>query len=344
MSVPTSAACVGPGVSGSCRWMTSGAKPRSASRVRAAAMWFDVIGAIDPLLGNRRVGPMVVTPVSGGGPSHGAMTRVSQPTRPSARASPRTWPCTPPKIDNEYGHTSATRNGSITPALRLSFGRSLRLVPRRPPSLRLSLVARYGSSLAAHARSVSHWSLATARPSPPTLAPSLIGRSLRLVPRRPRSLRLSLGARYGSSRAAHARSVSHWSIAGPVRLHQQPLVGRGADEGLHRTDHRLGDALDVGAEATLALGGDRRGDAPHVEAVGREEGRTRQQLRAGAERERGRSARHGGGLAEEVDGDTVAHEVTIAQEAHDAVGSQGPRHVGSGVRAERDDLEPDALT
>ena len=76
-SVPTSAAWVGPGVSGSCRWTTSGAKLRSASRVRAAARWFDVMGAIEPLLGKRRVGPTVVMPGSGGGPSHGAITRIS---------------------------------------------------------------------------------------------------------------------------------------------------------------------------------------------------------------------------------------------------------------------------
>ena len=47
-----------------------------------------MIGAIEPLLGNRRDGPTVVIPGSGGGPSHGAITRVSTPARRSARGEP----------------------------------------------------------------------------------------------------------------------------------------------------------------------------------------------------------------------------------------------------------------
>ena len=46
----------------------------------------------------RRAGwrPSGVTPASGGGPSHGASTRTSWPMVRMVRASPSTWPCTPP--------------------------------------------------------------------------------------------------------------------------------------------------------------------------------------------------------------------------------------------------------
>ena len=75
--------------------------PQRFECARAATRWFDVIGAIEPLLGKRRDGPTVVIPGSGGGPSHGAITRVSTPARRRARASPSTWPWTPPNTDNE---------------------------------------------------------------------------------------------------------------------------------------------------------------------------------------------------------------------------------------------------
>ena len=67
-----------------------------ASRVRLAIALFELIGEIDPFDGNRTVGPRLVTPGTGGGPSVGASTRASKPWARSARASPSTWPCTPP--------------------------------------------------------------------------------------------------------------------------------------------------------------------------------------------------------------------------------------------------------
>ena len=66
-------------------------------------------GATDPLLGTRVLGPTVVMPGSGGGPSHGAMIRASTPWARRARASPSTCACTPPKSDSEYGHDNITR-------------------------------------------------------------------------------------------------------------------------------------------------------------------------------------------------------------------------------------------
>src|SRR5712692_7450073 len=67
------------------------------------------MGATEPLLGTRVVGPTVVIPGSGGGPSHGARTRASTPKPRSARASPSTCAWTPPNNDNEYGQDSMTR-------------------------------------------------------------------------------------------------------------------------------------------------------------------------------------------------------------------------------------------
>ena len=70
---------------------------RSASSVRSDASFCAcAIGEIEPLLTKRTLGPTEVTPGSGGGPSHGPMTRASTPSVRSARASPSTWPCTPP--------------------------------------------------------------------------------------------------------------------------------------------------------------------------------------------------------------------------------------------------------
>ena len=93
-----------PGENGSCRCTTSGSNERSASSVRLATALPDVIGAIDPFDGNRNVGPRLMIPGSGGGPSDGAKIRASTPDRRSARARPSTWSCTPPYTDSEYGH------------------------------------------------------------------------------------------------------------------------------------------------------------------------------------------------------------------------------------------------
>ncbi len=106
--VPTSAAWLGPGESGSWRWSTSGWNVRSASIVRRATARPLAMGATEPLLGTRVLGPTVVMPGSGGGPSHGATMRASTPSSRSARARPSTWPCTPPNSVSEYGHDSMT--------------------------------------------------------------------------------------------------------------------------------------------------------------------------------------------------------------------------------------------
>ncbi len=108
MVVPTSAAWLGPGESGSWRWSTSGPKVRNASMVRRATARPLAMGATDPLLGRRVLGPTLVMPGSGGGPSHGATMRASTPRWRNARASPSTCPWTPPKSVSEYGHKSIT--------------------------------------------------------------------------------------------------------------------------------------------------------------------------------------------------------------------------------------------
>ncbi len=90
IAVPSSANVVGPGTSGSCRCITSGSKLRSASRVRCAATLPGAIGEIEPLLSTLVLGPTDITNGVGGGPSHGASTRVSWPISRSARARPST--------------------------------------------------------------------------------------------------------------------------------------------------------------------------------------------------------------------------------------------------------------
>src|SRR5204863_9507156 len=112
---PTGAAWLAPGENGSWRWSTSGSKLCNASMVRRATARPAATGATEPLLGKRVLGPTVVMPGSGGGPSHGAMIRASTPCARSARANPRTCAWTPPKSDNEYGDDSITRTGGSLP-------------------------------------------------------------------------------------------------------------------------------------------------------------------------------------------------------------------------------------
>jgi hypothetical protein len=100
-SAPSSVAWFDPGTSGSCRCSTSGPNTRSASSVRRATALPDAIGATEPLESNRVLGPTVVIPGSGGGPSLGASTRASSPSARRLRARPSTWPCTPPANESE---------------------------------------------------------------------------------------------------------------------------------------------------------------------------------------------------------------------------------------------------
>ena len=64
--------------------------------VRSCAEMSGAIGAIEPFDAVGTLLPSGVTNSSGGGPSHGASTRVSWPRRRSARARASTWPWTPP--------------------------------------------------------------------------------------------------------------------------------------------------------------------------------------------------------------------------------------------------------
>ena len=81
--------------------------------VRMAHDGSGAMGAIDPLAAVGMLLPRGITPTSGGGPSHGPSTRASWPSVRSARASPRTWPCTPPGTVRLYGQTRAIRtNGA----------------------------------------------------------------------------------------------------------------------------------------------------------------------------------------------------------------------------------------
>ncbi len=54
------------------------------------------MGATEPLAARGTELPRGVTPGSGGGPSHGPSTLAWCPAARSDRASPSTWPCTPP--------------------------------------------------------------------------------------------------------------------------------------------------------------------------------------------------------------------------------------------------------
>ena len=134
--VPIRAAWLEPGENGSCRWSTSGPKLRIASSVRRATGRPAAIGATEPLLGTRVLGPTVVIPGSGGGPSQGAMMRASTPSSRSAWARPSTCPCTPPKTDSEYGQDSITRIGFTSlPRVNLDAGEVARPVGRSSPEI-----------------------------------------------------------------------------------------------------------------------------------------------------------------------------------------------------------------
>jgi hypothetical protein len=89
-SKPIRVARLGPGTTGSCRCTTSGRMLRSAAMVRRVATGPGAIGATEPLLSHSTLGPIEITPGSGGGPSQGATTLASTPSARSARASPRT--------------------------------------------------------------------------------------------------------------------------------------------------------------------------------------------------------------------------------------------------------------
>ena len=85
-------------------------------------------------------GPTVVTPGSGGGPSHGPMTRASTPSVRSARASPSTWPCTPPGATASTGTTTSHAHRVSLPWEIIAGGSRRR--PCTPSSRRLQPVAR----------------------------------------------------------------------------------------------------------------------------------------------------------------------------------------------------------
>ena len=74
---------------------------RITSAVRRAVARPGEIGATEPLEFHSTLGPTDTTPGSGGGPSQGPTTRTSTPSLRSSRASPSTWPCTPPGRDRE---------------------------------------------------------------------------------------------------------------------------------------------------------------------------------------------------------------------------------------------------
>ena len=219
-----------------------------------------VIGAIEPFDGKPRVGPRLVIPASGGGPSDGARTRASTPTPRSARASPSTWTCTPPSTDSEYGQ-----------------------IERDPQRV-----------------------AASASPSCPVIP---------------------VGRRVGR----------------PVRLHHEPLLGRGADELLEAVRELLGHALRhrraAGRGARPASGAPMRTQWPRVAP---EVGRRREQRRARCATRASPGRRARGRLAEELDLDAVAGEVAVAHQAHDparVAARAAPPRPASGP--ERDDLHAD---
>ena len=117
----TSAVCVGPGASGSWRWMTSNSSSHRARIVLSAHDTSGASGATEPLTAVGMLWPRGVIPASGGTPSQGASTRTRWPRRRSARARPSTWDWTPPGIVRLYGQTIPMRTGLTL------------LVPTTPP-------------------------------------------------------------------------------------------------------------------------------------------------------------------------------------------------------------------
>ena len=99
----------GPGASGSWRWTTSNPSSRRARIVRSWADGSGASGATEPLAAVGTLRPSGVTPASGGGPSQGASTRASWPSARNERASPSTWPWTPPGMVREYGQMTPMR-------------------------------------------------------------------------------------------------------------------------------------------------------------------------------------------------------------------------------------------
>jgi len=65
---------VGPGANGSCKWRISNCSSRNALIVLNAQGTSGAIGATDPFAVVGMLMPRGVTPVSGGGPSHGPRT------------------------------------------------------------------------------------------------------------------------------------------------------------------------------------------------------------------------------------------------------------------------------
>ena len=89
-----------------------------------------------------------------------------------------------------------------------------------------------------------------------------------------------------------------------------------------------------------ALDGERRAHEAEVAGAVEVDG-GRQERRAGAEGEGGRTAGQRGPLAEELDLHPVAGQVAVAEQAEDVVVLEGAHALGAGRRPERDDVDPD---
>src|SRR5579872_271718 len=95
-------------------WSTSNRPRRTSCTARTAGPGPSAIGATEPLDGTgsdrpSRMRASAGRPSSSTSPSTGASTAASWPPARKARASPRTWPWTPPGFERLYGQSSATR-------------------------------------------------------------------------------------------------------------------------------------------------------------------------------------------------------------------------------------------
>src|SRR4051812_36298391 len=138
-------------------------------------------------------------------------------------------------------------------------------------------------------------------------------------------------------RSRYCASRNRLVVAGPVWLHQVPLIRRGANQLLELPRDQLRDALDVVAQPSLPLDG-YRGPAHTEVAATSEVGGGRDQRGTRAQRQCRRAARQPGALAEELDFDTAARDVAVTQQAYDVIGLQRAYHCSPGIGAERDDV------
>src|SRR5580700_7703149 len=130
------------------------------------------------------------------------------------------------------------------------------------------------------------------------------------------------------------------ALARPQGLEHVPLLGRPLDVLLEVPRDLLGDAGHVLPERAGPGGVNGRRHVGQVVGARPREHGGRDQHRPGAQRQRCRAGREGRHLAEELDLDPVADEVSVTQEADEPPVAQHLDHLGARVLVERHDIQP----